>query len=284
MDKKSNDYFEKHPSKLQFLINIILVVVTIFTLLSTWYFSEKNLALSTNQYKSTVDQFNYQRKVDSLKNITDSMKESKYSSQRISDSIIQSNKDKIQENLNNRQLNINKQELLTSESQAQTTKNQLTEQTEQYKEQSYERQPYFMINGIYIDSTIKYKPKISFSFSNKGVTPAHVDSTILAFYNVFMGCNSITPNSGNLDAPPQQNMLNTSEINIYNDCLQSNQTVFYLIIYYRNFSTELPQKQEIFFQYHFNKNKEFLYSRLTSKLISTEFKRFLSHHGIMLKP
>jgi hypothetical protein len=286
-EQSKSDYFEKHPSKIQFYTNFILIVITIFTLFTTWYFSFKNLKLSTSQFKVAISEFNYQRKSDSLNSIKDSIKEKSLSAHLKNDSITQDKKDKIevkrnnyQDQLNLRQLNINKQQLLAIKSQAKTAVNQLNEQLEQYKEQSFERKPYFMIDNVNIDSSLKYKPKISFTFTNRGIRPAHLDSTILAFYNLFKGCASVTPNAGNLDASPQQNTLNTSYINIFDDCLKSPNTIFYLIIYYRDFATDLPQSEPIFFQYHFNKQNQFQYSRLPTKVISEEFKNYLIKHKV----
>lgn len=276
-----NDYFENHSSKLQFYTNISLVLITLLSLVATWYFSNKNLSLSSNQFKVAVSQFNYQRKEDSENRVEDREKERKLSQRIKNDSIVQSRRNKFQDQLNLRQLNINKQQLAAIKSQAQTAVNQLSEQTEQFKEQTFERKPYFVIDNISIDSSEKkYMPKISFLFSNKGVRAAHVDSTVLAFYNTVKGCASKTFNSGNLDAPPQQGAITTSNINIWKECLNSPDTFFYLLIYYRDFATDAPFNAPVFFQFHFNKDHQFVYSRLSTKVISNEFKSYLKKHNV----
>lgn len=283
------DYFESHSGKLQFVINTALVAITVVTMLTTWYFSSQNLKLSTAQFDLAMSQFNHQRKQDSLNKINDSLKDRMLDLHIKNDSIKQEKKDKIeyekdqnQRKLNIRQLKINGQQLSAIRSQATTAKNQLDAQTEQFKEQSFERKPYFMIDNVTIDSSIKYKPKISFTFSNRGIRPAHVDSTILAFYNWLLGCYSVTPNTANLDASPQQNSLFTSQINIFDDCLKSTNTIYYLIIYYRDFATDEPKQQALFFQYKISKDRQFLYSRVSSKVIGVEFKNFLIKHKVAI--
>jgi hypothetical protein len=286
---KVKDYFEVHSGKLQFIVNSVLVAITVFAMFLTWYFSSQNLKLSTAQFNLAMNQFNHQRKQDSLNKINDSVKDRILNVRLKNDSIKQEKKDKIeyekdqnQRKLNIRQLQINGQQLSAIKSQASTAKNQLDAQIEQFKEQSYERKPYFMIDNVTIDSSVKYKPKISFTFTNRGIRPAHVDSTILAFYNIVLGCHSITPNTANLDASPQQNSLFTSQINIFDDCLISTNTIFYLIIYYRDFATDQPKEQAIFFQYKFSKDHQFLYSRLSSNAIGLEFKNYLTKHKVAI--
>jgi hypothetical protein len=286
--KGDNDYFEQHPSRLQFITSIILVILTIGTLGLTWYYSNKNLTLSTFQYKSAIKQFQYQRRLDSIKNISDFAKEKIAAITHTKDSLIQVKKDSFQtvrnqrqDSLNKKQLAINNEQLTTAKNQAQTLKNQLVEQTKQYKEQFFERRPFFTVDNVNIDSTIEYKPKISFVFTNKGIRTAHVDSTFLAFFNLKLGCHSLTRNTANLESQ-QQNFLNTSQINIYNDCLKSPFTIFFLLVYYKDFATDQIHKTPIFFQYSFNKQKQFSYSRLLISQVPNEFKRFLENKTIPL--
>ncbi len=277
-----SDFYEKHPSRLQFWTNMILVLITLSALIINSYFSKKSLALSTEQYKSTLRQFDYLR-------ITDSLKEQKALKQRRLDSILstteskaQSDRNNSQDLLNNRQLNINSKQLKATRSQAQTLKNQLDEQIKQYKEQFFERRPFFNVDNINIDSlTVKYKPNISFVFSNKGIRVAHVDSTIIAFYNLKLGCYSVTPNTANLETQVQQNNLNTSQINIYRDCLNSNNTIFFLLIYYKDFATNDARNQAVFFQYKFNAQKQFLYIPLLKSQVPIEFKSFLKKKKVV---
>ena len=85
----------------------------------------------------------------------------------------------------------------------------------------------------------------------------------------------MTPNSSNLDASPQQTALNTSYINIFDNCLKSDQTIFYLLIYYTDFATGVSQKQSIFFQYKISDQRQFVLYRLTYKQINQEFKNYI---------
>lgn len=277
--KKSDlDYFEKHSGKFQFF----LVIITLLALLISWYFSYQNLKLSTNQFKIAITQLTYQRQTDSINKINDLTKEVKLSKQIRSDSITQAKRNARQDKLNFNQIDINRQQLSAMKSQATTALNQLNRQIEEYKKFSFERQPFFMIDNINIDSTLRYKPKISFVFSNKGASPAHVDSTILAFFNLPKGCHSVTRNPGNLDATSQQNFLSTSYINIYDDCLKSPLTIYYLVIYYRTFTSQEQKHESMFFQWDFNKQRQFLYNRHSTKNISEEFKRFLNKQNVKI--
>lgn len=284
----NGDYFESHPSKLQFFVNLVLVILTLVTLFATSNFSNQSLKLSSLQYKTTINQFKYQRSLDSVKDKKDSIINLKLALRYITDSLRQAQtnhniekRNNNQDLLNLKQLAINNQQLLAIKSQAQTAKKQSQEQSEQYKQQFFERRPFFAIDNVIIDTINNYKSKIAFNFSNKGVRTAHVDSCILAFYNSKYLCQSITPNPANLDAPQQQYLLSTSHINIYKDCLDSPNTVYFLLIYYKDFATGENKEEPIFFQYSFNKQKLFLVSRLFIDRVPLEFKSLLIKKGII---
>lgn len=284
---KPKSFYEIHSGKLQFFINLCLFVVTLSAVIISSYYSKKGLELSTQQYNSAIRQFNYQRRLDSIKNVADSIKEINIANRRKNDSVVQMEKDKLQSTrnkkqdiLNDRQLDINKQQLIAIKRQVQTLQGQLDEQVGQNKQQLLEKRPFFAIDNINIDSSNTYKNKISFIFTNKGIRTAHVDGTILAFFNLRLGCASITPDRGNLDAPSQSIFLKTSEISIYHDCLNSPQTVYFLLIYYKDFATNESKIEPIFFKYFFTKDKQFFYSRLQLDQIPIEFKNFLKKKGI----
>jgi hypothetical protein len=283
-------FSERNSGKIQFFINLGLLIVTLIAVIITFYYSKKNLELSTKQYNSAIGQFNYQRGLDSLKNISDLTKDRNVAKRYTNDSIVQVKKDKIQYDrnknqdlLNGRQLDINKQQLIATKKQVQTLENQLNGQIEQYKQQLLERRPFFTVDNISVDSSNSYKNKVSFIFSNKGIRSAHVDGTILAFFNLRLGCHSITPDAGNLDAPPQQIFLNTSQINIYQDCLNSKETIYFLLIYFKDFGTGESKTEPIFFTYSLNKQRQFFYNRLQKSNVPEEFMAFLYKSGIMLK-
>ncbi|HWD88346.1 MAG TPA: hypothetical protein VG367_09485 [Mucilaginibacter sp.] len=288
MNKK--DFYERNAGKMQFFINLGLLTITLIAVLITFHYSKENLELSTIQYSSAIKQFNYQRKLDSLRNISDSIKDRNNSRRFTKDSIIQVNKEKQQADrnkkqdvLNDRQLDINNQQLLAAKKQAQTLESQVNEQKQQYREQLQQGRPIFAVDNVYIDSSNLYKSKISFIFSNKGIRSAHVDGTVLAFFNLAKGCHSITPNSGNLDAPPQQYFLNTSQINIYHDCLNSSLTIYLLLIYYKDFATGEDKIDPIFFTYSLNSQRQFLYNRLPERNVPEEFMTFLTNSGLRHK-
>jgi hypothetical protein len=273
MTKKpeKGDFFEKHPSKLQFLTNIGLIVFTLLTIIVSSYYSRKNLELSTNQYKSAIDQFKYLRTSDSLKALSDLKKDRRNIQRSTQDSIhaakievTQYLRNKHQDTLNSQQLAINKQQLTAIKTQAITAQNQFSQQEEQYRQQLYEKRPIFTIDSIKIDSTVSYKPKISFVFTNRGSRVAHVDSTVLAFYNPDPKyfCSSVTKNSSNLDLIPQQTFLTTSWINIFKDCLHANSTQYYLLIYYKDKITGESQIEPIFFTYVITKQRQFSYGKI----------------------
>jgi hypothetical protein len=281
------DFYERNSGKIQFLINLGLLTVTIIAVLLTSYYSKKNLDLSTKQYSSAIGQFNYQRRLDSLKNISDFIKDKNTAIRFTNDSVVQVTKDKMQyernkkqDLLNSRQLTINNQQLIATKKQVQTLEGQLNGQREQYKQQLQERRPIFTIDNVNIDSSNLYKSKVAFAFSNKGIRSAHVDGTILAFFNLPLGCHSITPDAGNLDATPQLYILNTSQINIYHDCLNSPLTIYFLLIYYKDFATGENKTEPIFFTYSHNKQGQFLYNRLLKSNISEEFLSFLSKYNV----
>lgn len=284
------DFYERNSGKIQFFINLGLLIVTLSAVIITSHYSKENLELSTKQYNSAIKQFNYQRKLDRIKNISDSIKDRNAAKHFTNDSIVQVTKDKMQyernkkqDLLNDRQLSINNQQLIATNKQAQALENQLNGQMEQYKQQLLERRPFFTIDNISVDSPNLYKNKVSFVFSNKGIRSAHVDGTILAFFNLRLGCHSITPDQGNLDAPPQQYSLNTSSINIYHDCLNSPSTIYFLLIYYKDFATGESKTDPIFFTYSFNKQKQFVYNRLQKSNVPGEFMNFLYKRDIRLK-
>ncbi|MDT3405551.1 hypothetical protein [Mucilaginibacter terrae] len=250
------DYYERNESRLQFWVNVALSILTLATLFVTYYYSRKNLILSTKQYESAVSQFNYQRKSDSLKNIADSLKDVLQRNKYTADSINVTIKDSFQkiqslhqEELNEQQIEINRQQLKAITSQSRTAEQTFKEQQLQYKEQLYEKRPVFTITDVIIDSTRRMIPKISFQFRNVGFRTAHVDSTVFAFFNPIKLCFSSTPNPSNFDVIPNGMTLTTSEVNIYIDCLKSPLTQYYLLIYYTDTSTGIVQKEPIFFTY-----------------------------------
>ncbi|MEO6852195.1 MAG: hypothetical protein ABI203_11260 [Mucilaginibacter sp.] len=269
------DFYEKHLSKLQFWTNIIIITITFVTLLVTSYFSKQNLQLSTNQYKGSVEQFNYLRNADNIKALNDLKKEKENLQRMYRDSVhlsenekSQNSRNKHQDILNSQQLEINKQQLAAIKIQATTAQNQFAQQAEQYKQQLFEKRSIFEIDSVKIDSSRTIIPKISFMFSNKGIRAPHVDSTVLAFYNPNPKslCFSVTPNSTDLDLVAGQNQIFTSWVNIYRNCLKDKSTAYYLVIYYKDIVTGQNQIESIFFRYEYNKQHQFSYSRIYGQI------------------
>ncbi|MDB5288420.1 MAG: hypothetical protein JWR05_3369 [Mucilaginibacter sp.] len=278
---------ETKPDVFNFYSNVISSILTLVALIVTIYFSLSALNKTDTQNKNAVEQliqakaqlilaqqqFQYSKQLHSEDLIASSIKDRITNERFIKDTIKQGQQERSQElryrlqvGFNKQQYTVNKGQLKAIEIQAKTAEAQFFQSQDQYKQQQYEQRPIFNIDSVSVTSINMVKSSIRFNFSNSGIRSAHVDSTILAFYNPKELCLSVTSNTSNLDLVPRTSFLSTSPINIYQACLNSNLTVYYLLIYYRDKTTGVSQVEPIFFKYEYSKNKQFMWSRVTGPL------------------
>ena len=169
----------------------------------------------------------------------------------------------LQDNANKQQLRINQSQLRAIQSQAKIAEDQFYQQQDVYKQQLYEQRPVFFIDSIHIDSINIAVSKFRFYVTNKGIRTAHIDSLVLAFYDPQNLCLSVTPQPSNLDLVPEKSFLATSDIVIYNECLHSASTIYYLLLFYKDKTTGTNQIEPIFFRYQYLPKHQFVWARVT---------------------
>jgi hypothetical protein len=263
-----------------FYSNIISSLLTLIALGTTIYFSVSALQKTDEQNKNAAaqlilaqKQFEYSKQLHTEDSLASEQKDAVTNGRFIQDTIKQSKQAKYQDqrNLqqdksNQLQYHLNQSQLRAIQIQASTAEAQFRQQQEQYKQQLYEQRPVFSIDSVRTTLINSVKSSIRFVISNKGIRPAHIDSTVIAFYNPQELCFSTTSMGSNLDLIAGQNFMETSSINIYNPCLQSQITVYYLVIYYKDRISGVSRVEPIFFHYEYSKQHQFLWARVTGKL------------------
>lgn len=261
------DFFEKNPAQIQFWLTIIALGFTI------WY-SSQSLKSANDQFHLAQKQFIESKKLHTEDSISSFQKDRVANGRFIKDTTKQGQHERAQEQrnhlqdaLNQQQFDVNKSQLKAIQTQAKIAQSQFYQQQEQYKQQLYEQRPVFFIDSVSITTINSIRSTLRFYFSNQGIRSAHVDSTVLAFYNPLGTCFSVTPISSNQDLILQKTSLATTQINIWDDCLKSNLTVYYLLIYYKDKITGSNQIEPIFFRYEYLQQHRFFWSRVTGPVL-----------------
>jgi len=293
--KKINNWISANPNVAQFWGSILASLITLAALIITIFFSLSALKESHTQNLNASqqlilakEQFQYAKKLhtqDSLISVkNDFMANERFkedTTKQLKREKLQEVRNKIQDAANKQQLNLNAGQLLALQAQAKTSNELFLQQKDQYRQQLYEQRPIFYIDSLDITKITDVRSTIMFFFSNKGIRPAHVDSVALAFFNPLYLCFSVTKLNSNLDLLPTKNSLITSKINIYNDCLNNNQTVYYLLIYYKDNISGQSHIEPIYFQYTYTKQKQFTWNRYFGSS-RAEFSKRLKTKGIFV--
>ncbi len=269
--RKINDLVNNNPESSQFWGSIISSAITLLALLITVIFSWKALSESQKQNDNAkqqlnlaVSQFKSSQKQHSEDSITAANKEIIANDRFIKDTTKQSQREREQERrnqlqdaANKQQYELNKSQLNAVQVQANIAKQQFNQQQQQYKQQTYEQRPVFNIDSPTITKINSVKSTIGFSFSNQGIRPAHVDSMVLAYYNSKYLCFDVIISPSNLDLISQRISQITGQIQIFNDCVSSNLTTYYLLIYYKDIFSGTSKVEPIFFNYSYSNQHKF---------------------------
>jgi hypothetical protein len=274
----------------------------LLALTSTIFFSLSSLSKTDQQNKNATEQlmqakaqlmlaqqqFQYSKKLHTEDSLLSIGKEKLSNDRFVKDTarqrqreLAQQSRNQLQDIANKQQFNLNKSQLKAVQIQAKTAEAQYYQQQKQYQQQLYEQRPIFTIDSVQISNKNSVLSKLRFFISNVGYRPAHIDSTLLAFFNSDLLCFSVTSNVSNLDLIPGKNVIFTSEINIYQNCLLSNTTFYYLIVYYKDTYTGKNQIEPIFFTYQIIKPNKFGWSRIYGPAIE-EFKNKLKQKKVLV--
>lgn len=288
-----------NPEIFDFYSNLGSSALTLLALGATIYFSLSALSKTDIQNQNAVEQlkeakaqlvlaqqqFQYSKQLHVEESISSNQKDAVSNERFIKDTIKQGQRERAQEGrnqlqdaANGQQFNLNKSQLKAIQTQAKIAESQFYQQQDQYKQQLYEQRSVLNIDSVHVDSINSPKSTIQFYFSNKGYRPAHVDSTVLAFYNPSGTCFSVTKNGSNLDLISRTNFLSTSQVNIWNDCLKNNLTIYYLLIYYKDKISGDNQVEPIFFRYGYL-HHQFFWTRVFGRDVD-DFKAKLKRKNI----
>lgn len=279
---------KESPEVFNFYSNLFSSTLTLLALSATVYFSISALRKTDTQNKNAVEQLNqakaqlllaqqqfqYSKQLHTEDSISSTIKEKIANDRFVKDTSKQGQREKaqeirnhIQDAANEQQFILNKSQLKAIQIQAKTAEAQYFQQQQQYKQQQYEQRPVLNIDSINITKTNSIKSALRFYLSNKGIRIAHIDSTILAFYNPQLLCFSFTSDNANLDLIPGKTSLFTSKVNIYEACLNSNLTIYYLLIYYKDKTTGVSEIEPIFFTYKYVTPNQFSWSRARGPIL-----------------
>lgn len=178
--KNASNWFKAHGVITGFLINLVLVIITCFSVYKTNEFSRKSITQTDSSLALTKRSLELaQSQLDFSKEQFDTL----LRQGEIKDSI-QNLNDKLQRETNLDQMEINRQVLSASKSQAKTAEEQYKFQLLVNNDQLYQNRPIFSLIKVEAD-TIKVKPDlyVSYYFQNIGKRPARIKKSILFLYN-----------------------------------------------------------------------------------------------------
>lgn len=276
-----------NPEVIDFYSKLISSIITLLALGATIYFSLKalsktdiqnqNAGKQLKQAKSQLtlaqQQFQYAKRLHTEDSISSAKKDKIANDRFILDTIKQAQREKMQELQNQlqnaaskQQFVLNKSQLKAIQIQAKTAKAQFRQQQSQYQQQIYEQRPVFLIDSVHNVTVNSVKSTTQVFISNKGIRTAHIDTVVFAFYNHYLLESHGIVDLSNLDLIPEKNYLATDPINIYEDCLNSHDTIYYLLICYRDKTTGASQKETIFFTYGYTKEHQFYWTHVLGPL------------------
>lgn len=91
-----------------------------------------------------------------------------------------------------------------------------------------------------------YNPTLSFHVTNRGIRTPHVDSTVIATWNVNSKCSRVEKHLTNTDLKDASFITG---MQVYQDCLNDKNTIYYLNIIYIDTYDGKSKSKHRFFRY-----------------------------------
>jgi hypothetical protein len=261
------DWFEKNPSKTQFYLTIVILFTTVvFSYLSLVETrkqyaiakgaldnANQQLKFAKDQYKAQTAQRTEDMRLAHLKDIAISKKDSTDSVRNVENDFQQKRYNEFQTQINSQQLKINRQQLAAIQTQAKVAAAQFDFQKIQSANQFEQNRPIFSIDSVHVNKlNSAYNPTLSFHVNNRGVRTPHVDSTVIATWNINSKCSRVEKHFTNIDLKDASFITG---MQVYQDCLDNKNTIYYLNVIYIDTYDGKSKSKHRFFRYTIKADK-----------------------------